>query len=208
MFVFYILIAVILLYSIILHEIAHGKVADMMGDSTARAYGRLTLNPIPHLDLFGTMLPILLLMSGAPIVFGWAKPVPINPYSFNDYRKGMIWVSAAGILTNLFVAWLLATIVRFIPNPTSEMMYILVAALKFGVRINIVLAVFNLLPIPPLDGSKLFSMLLPAEQAEFINKLEPYGFMILLLILIFPPTQIVLRTVINFIYNLMMLSLF
>ncbi len=197
---FYLLIAFILLYSIILHEIAHGKVAEMMGDGTARMYGRLTLNPIPHLDLFGTLLPVLLLLSGAPIIFGWAKPVPINPYNFTDYKKGMIWVSSAGIITNLMVAWILAILVKFIPFPA-----IIAHALIFGVRINIVLAVFNLLPIPPLDGSRLFQMLLPSQYSEFIYKLEPYGFFVLLLILIFPPTQMLLWGIISFIFNLMML---
>jgi len=197
---FYLLIAFILLYSIILHEIAHGKVAEMMGDDTARMYGRLTLNPIPHLDLFGTLLPIFLLLSGAPIIFGWAKPVPINPYNFTDYKKGMIWVSSAGIITNLMVAWILAILVKFVPFPA-----IIAHALIFGVRINIVLAVFNLLPIPPLDGSRLFQMLLPSPYSDFISRLEPYGFFVLLLILIFPPTQILLWSVISFIFNLMML---
>ena len=197
---FYLLIAFILLYSIILHEIAHGKVAEMMGDDTARMYGRLTLNPITHLDLFGTLLPIFLLLSGAPIIFGWAKPVPINPYNFTDYKKGMIWVSSAGIITNLMVAWILAILVKFVPFPA-----IIAHALIFGVRINIVLAVFNLLPIPPLDGSRLFQMLLPSPYSDFISRLEPYGFFVLLLILIFPPTQILLWSVISFIFNLMML---
>jgi len=204
MLLFYVLIAFILLYSIILHEIAHAKVAEMMGDSTARFSGRITLNPIPHLDLFGTLLPIMLLLSGSPLVFGWAKPVPINPYNFNDYKKGMLYVSAAGIVTNLFVAWLLATVVKFIPVE----MYVLAAALKFAVRINIVLAVFNLLPIPPLDGSKIFSMLLPHQYSQYIYKIEPYGFMILLLVLIFPPTQMLLWSIISFIYNLMMIKIF
>ncbi len=204
---FYILIAFILLYSIILHEIAHGKVAGMMGDDTARMYGRLTLNPIPHLDLFGTMLPIFLLMSGSPIVFGWAKPVQINPHNFVDYKRGMIWVSAAGILTNLLIAWTLATILKFIPTNT-DLLYIFARALAFGVRINIVLAIFNLLPIPPLDGSRLLSMFLPSEYSEYIYRMEPYGFFILLFILIFPPTQALLWGVINFVYNLMMLNLF
>jgi len=197
---FYLLIVFILLYSIVLHELAHGKVAELVGDTTARMYGRLTLNPIPHLDLFGTLLPILLLMSGAPIVFGWAKPVPINPYNFTDYKKGMIWVSAAGIITNLFLAWILAIVVKFLPLPT-----IFHQALLFGVQINIVLAVFNLLPIPPLDGSKLFQMILPSQYSEFIYRLEPYGFFLLVLILIFPPTQMLLWAVINFIFNLMMI---
>ncbi|KPJ67192.1 hypothetical protein AMJ44_07335 [candidate division WOR-1 bacterium DG_54_3] len=208
MFIFYILIAFIILYSIILHELAHAKVAEMMGDPTARMYGRLTLNPVPHLDLFGTLLPILLLLSGSPIVFGWAKPVPINPYNFSDYRKGMLYVSAAGIATNLFVAWLLATVVKFLPAPDSSGMLILEQALIFGVRINIVLAVFNFLPIPPLDGSKIFSMILPYQYAQYIYKMEPFGFLILLLVLIFPPTQMLLWGAISFIYNLMMIRIF
>jgi Zn-dependent protease len=200
---YYLLIAFILLYSIILHELAHGKVAEMMGDSTARFSGRITLNPIPHLDLFGTLLPVLLLMSGSPIVFGWAKPVPINPYNFTDYKKGMIWTSIAGVLTNLFVAWVLATIVKFIPTDT-QFMYIVSSALLFGVRINIILAVFNLIPIPPLDGSRLLSMLLPYEYAQYIYRMEPFGFFILLFVLIFPPTQALLWAVISFVYNLVM----
>jgi Zn-dependent protease len=205
---FYILIAFILLYSIILHEMAHGKVAEIMGDPTARMYGRLTLNPIPHLDLFGTLLPVLLLLVGSPIVFGWAKPVPINPYNFTDYRKGMIWVSAAGILTNLFVAWILATVVKFLPESNNVILHALAQALTFGVRINIVLAVFNLIPVPPLDGSRLFSTLLPYEFAQYIYRLEPFGFFILLFILMFPPTQMLLWAVINFIFNLMMFKIF
>ncbi|MBU0672702.1 MAG: site-2 protease family protein [Candidatus Margulisbacteria bacterium] len=207
-FLFYLLIAFILLYSIILHELAHGKVAEMMGDTTARMYGRLTLNPIPHLDPFGTILPILLVMIGAPIVFGWAKPVPINPNSFTDYKKGMIWVSAAGILTNLFVAWTLATVVKFLPEATTSGMYVLQQALLFGVRINIVLAIFNLIPIPPLDGSRLLSMFLPPRYSEYIYRMEPFGFFILIFLLMFQPTQALLWGIISFVYNLMMIRLF
>ncbi len=207
-FIFYILIALILLYSIILHELAHGKVAEMMGDATARMYGRLTLNPIPHLDPFGTILPIILVLIGSPIVFGWAKPVPINPYNFFDYKKGMIWVSAAGILTNLFVAWVLATFVKVLPPATTSGMYIFQQALLFGVRINIVLAIFNLIPIPPLDGSKLLAMFLPYQYSEMIRRMEPFSFMILLFILMFPPTQILLWGMINFVFKLMMIKMF
>lgn len=207
-FLFYVLIAFILLYSIILHEMAHGKAAEIMGDGTARMYGRMTLNPIPHLDPFGTILPIILIMIGSPIVFGWAKPVPINPYNFNDYRKGMIWTSAAGILTNLFVAWVLATIFKFLPEPTTNLMYVVQQAMLFGVRINIVLAIFNLMPIPPLDGSKLFAMLLPSQFSQYIYKMEPFGFFILLFVLMFPPTQALLWGIISFVYNLMMIRIF
>ncbi|MBN2057413.1 MAG: site-2 protease family protein [Candidatus Saganbacteria bacterium] len=204
---FYILIAAILLYSIILHELAHGKVAQMMGDNTAEMYGRLTLNPIPHLDPFGTILPILLVLIGSPIVFGWAKPVPINPYNFNDYRKGMIWVSAAGILTNLFVAWVLATVVKLMPAATDNLTYAIQTALIFGVRINIVLAIFNLIPIPPLDGSRLLAMFLPYQYSQYIARMEPFGFFILIFILMFPPTQALLWGIISFVYGLMMMKL-
>jgi Zn-dependent protease len=197
-----------MLYSIILHEIAHGKVAELMGDSTAKMYGRLTLNPLPHIDPFGIILPILLIMIGAPIVFGWAKPVPINPYNFHNYRQGIIWVSAAGILTNFFVAWILATMLKLIPNNPSDFVYLVQQVLDYGIHINIVLAIFNLIPIPPLDGSKLASMFLPYEQAAAIQRLEPYSFLILILILTFPPTQEILWLLVNLVYNLMMLKLF
>ncbi|MBI5400354.1 site-2 protease family protein [Candidatus Saganbacteria bacterium] len=204
---FYILVALVLLYSIILHEIAHGKAAEVMGDGTARMYGRLTLNPWPHLDPFGTILPILLILIGSPMVFGWAKPVPINPYNFTDYRKGMLWVSAAGILTNLFVAWILAASIKFLPPADANLSYLLREALNFGVRINIVLAVFNLIPIPPLDGSQLLKTLAPDFYDSYIRPIEPFGMIILIMFITFPGTQILLGTVIEWIYNLLMLRL-
>ncbi|MFC1568429.1 site-2 protease family protein [Candidatus Margulisiibacteriota bacterium] len=207
-FLFYALIAVILLYSIILHEIAHGKVAEMMGDPTAKMYGRLTLNPIPHLDPFGTALPVLLLLLRAPIVFGWAKPVPINPYNFSDYKKGMIWVSAAGVLTNLLIAWVFATVLKFLPVPSTALAAIVQEALDFGVVINIVLAVFNLLPIPPLDGSRLFSMLLPYQYSQYIDRMEPFGFFILIFIFMSGLSRVIILPIIRFIYNLMMFRIF
>ncbi|MEE8638534.1 MAG: site-2 protease family protein [Candidatus Margulisiibacteriota bacterium] len=205
---FYILIAFILLYSIILHELAHAKVAEMMGDPTARMHGRITLNPIPHLDPYGTALPVLLLLLRAPIVFGWAKPVPINPYNFRDYKKGMIYVSSAGIVANLFVAWMLATVVKFLPEANSTGMYVLQQALMFGVRINIILAVFNFLPIPPLDGSRIFSMILPYRYSQYIDRMEPFGFFILIFIFMSGLARMVILPIINFIYNLMMFRIF
>ncbi|PIS28404.1 site-2 protease family protein [Candidatus Saganbacteria bacterium CG08_land_8_20_14_0_20_45_16] len=205
---FYIVIAFILLYSIILHEIAHGKAAELMGDPTARMYGRMTLNPLPHIDPIGTILPIFLILIGSPIVFGWAKPVPINPYNFHDYKKGMVWTSVAGILTNLFVAWILVTVLKLMPAATNNFTYALQTALMYGVRINIVLAIFNLIPVPPLDGSKLFQMILPYPYSEYIRRIEPYGFFILIFILMFPPTEELLRGIISFVYNLMMIKFF
>jgi Zn-dependent protease len=196
----YIIIILVLLYSIILHEVAHGKMAELMGDPTARLAGRLTLNPIPHIDPIGTVFPILLMLSGAPIIFGWAKPVPINPYNFKNYNRGMTAVSAAGILTNLFIAWVLALLVKFLPgiDPT------LAGVLLFGVRINVVLAVFNLIPIPPLDGSRLFASFLSYKYQEMMYRLEPYGFMILIAILLFPPTEFLLGYIIDLVYGLLL----
>lgn len=204
---FYILIALILLYSIILHELAHAKAAELMGDPTPKYAGRLTLNPIPHIDPVGTLLPLLLLISSSPVVFGWAKPVPINPYNFRDVKKGTLVVSAAGVLTNLSLAWLLATIFKFLPATILDNRF-LSSAFEFGIRINVVLAVFNLIPIPPLDGSKILLSILPAQYRETAYFLERYGLLILLFLLLFPPTALLLNSMIDFVYNLLMLGTF
>jgi len=188
-----IIIALILLYSIILHELAHGQAAELMGDPTARLAGRLTLNPLPHLDPLGTLLPLLLMVTGAPLVFGWAKPVPINPYNFRDREKGMLLVSSAGIVTNLFIAWLLGLVLRFLPVSNEY----LAQALLYGIRINVVLAVFNLIPIPPLDGSRLFAAILPYRFQEYLDRLEQYGLIVLFMLLLFPPTEMLLSFVID-----------
>ena len=183
-----IIIALILLYSIILHELAHGQAAELMGDPTARLAGRLTLNPLPHLDPLGTLLPLLLMVTGAPLVFGWAKPVPINPYNFRDREKGMLLVSSAGIVTNLFIAWLLGLVLRFLPVSNEY----LAQALLYGIRINVVLAVFNLIPIPPLDGSKVLEAILPRglqmQYGQWRRQMEhqPFlGFGIVILFIVF-----------------------
>ena len=174
------------LLAIILHEVAHGWVADKLGDSTARYSGRLTLNPAAHIDLFGTIiLPLVLLISGG-FIFGYAKPVPINPYNLRNPRQDIIWISLAGILTNLALAAVSAMLFRILASlflgSWSLIVNPLMMMLRVSVMINIILAVFNAIPIPPLDGSRVLVHLLPPEQSAIFSKLEPYGFIIILVL--------------------------
>ena len=176
---------VILLFSVILHEVMHGWVALKFGDRTAEQAGRLTLNPIPHIDPIGTiLLPGLLLLTGAPILFGWAKPVPVNPLNFSSLRKGELLVSAAGILANLGLAILAAVIYHILQALPQTFPPIMGAVLRFTVMINLILGIFNLFPIPPLDGSKILLSQLPYNLARSYERLEPYGFIILLILLV------------------------
>ena len=175
------------LLAIILHEVSHGWVADRLGDSTARYSGRLTLNPLAHIDLFGTViLPLILLITPGNFIFGYAKPVPINPYNLRNPRRDMIWVSLSGILTNLALAAVSAMLFRFVasasPGSWSLIAIPLAMMLRVSVMINIILAVFNAIPIPPLDGGRVLAHLLPPEQAAVFSKLEPFGFIIILLL--------------------------
>lgn len=171
---------VILLFSAIIHEVMHGVVAEQFGDGTARQEGRITLNPISHIDPFGSILlpAIMLLSTGGRFAFGAAKPVPVNFNNMRRPRLGMAAVSLAGPFSNLAIAFLLSLPVTFgiIPGDASE---IVVKA----VVINIVLFVFNILPIPPLDGSKILASLLPYRAMETLLRFESYGFIIILLLL-------------------------
>ncbi len=169
----FILLAIPLLYSVIIHEVAHGWVADKMGDSTARWLGRLNLNPMRHLDPIGT---IMLFVFG----FGWAKPVPVNFNNLRNYRKGLIFVSAAGIAANIllaFIAMLVLSTVHFsLFSPVSR-------GLQYLAQINIMLASFNLIPIPPLDGSKILMGFSSRNFQYTLARLEPYGFFIIIMLL-------------------------
>jgi Zn-dependent protease len=172
------LMGVVLLFSVIVHEIAHGYVALLNGDPTARMLGRITLNPGPHIDPIGTViLPLLLLLTHAGMLFGWAKPVPVNPLNYRNYRWGEITVSAAGPLSNLALAVAFSVLLRLgFENPgLMQMAY-------FGVSINIFLALFNLIPIPPLDGSHILAILLPRELARLYDYLQPVGFVLILIL--------------------------
>lgn len=165
--------------AVIIHEYAHGWVAWKLGDSTAKNAGRLTLNPMAHIDAIGTIfLPMVLLITKSPIVFGWAKPVPVDFHRLNNPKKDMVWVGLAGPAANILFAILLSFILKM-SNLTLTGSPLFISTLNSVILINLVLAVFNLLPIPPLDGSRVAMGLLPRDMAIKYAKLEPYGFMII-----------------------------
>ncbi|MCX6719808.1 MAG: site-2 protease family protein, partial [Candidatus Staskawiczbacteria bacterium] len=172
--------------SVITHELAHGYVAYGLGDPTAKYEGRLTLNPLKHLDPFGSIiLPLLLFIAGSPFLFGWAKPVPINPYNFTDKKYGEIKVSIAGPASNFALAIFFGLILRFIPNIFLFGNPGIAIALSYIVAINIWLGVFNLIPIPPLDGSWILFSFLPASMQGAKVFLKQYGIVILVLLILF-----------------------
>ena len=199
--VFYI---AILIMSVVIHEISHGFMAEYFGDSTARHAGRLTLNPIKHLDLFGSIiLPALLISSGSPVMFGWAKPVPYNPDNLNDKKWGEVAVAAAGVLANFFVAFIFGMLVRLVPlfgftEILSDKFYFIISVI---VVTNLALGVFNLIPIPPLDGSKIFFSLLPASFYSVIAIIEQYSLILLLIFVVF--FSGILSPIIGFLYHLL-----
>lgn len=202
---FFAISIIILLFSVIVHEVMHGVMALKFGDHTAERAGRLTLNPIPHIDLFGTiLLPALLIFTGSPILFGWAKPVPVNPLNFSNLRKGELLVSAAGILANFALAAAAALIFHLLNALPQTFPALLGSLLRFAVLINLVLGIFNLFPIPPLDGSKILLSQLPYNLARQYQKIEPYGFLILLILLMVPFGRgSLLQTVLGFLVGLL-----
>ncbi len=168
-----------LLIAITFHEVAHGWVAYRLGDPTAKNHGRLTLNPIPHIDPIGALMLLL-------FRFGWAKPVPVNPMYFRgDRRRGMLMVALAGPVTNFILAFLVAALVSVVLNymPITGFSIFLLNFLLMLLIYNVFLGMFNLLPVPPLDGSKILSNLLPIRFSPIFAQLEQYGFFILILLI-------------------------
>jgi Zn-dependent protease len=181
----------VLLFSVVLHEYAHGWQALREGDDTAYMLGRITLNPIPHIDLFGSiLLPVMLALLNSPFMIGWAKPVPVNPRKYRNYKAGDIRVSLAGIVVNIGLAvigtFLLIGVIylaEYAPSitPTLE---VVAKMVQYGILINLVLAFFNLIPIPPLDGSHVLYHLLPPQLGMRYRELNRYGMLILMALLI------------------------
>lgn len=189
------------LFAITLHEVAHGWMARRLGDPTAEMLGRLTLNPLKHIDPVGTILvPGILLLMGSGVLFGWAKPVPVTVENLRNPRRDMAWVAAAGPLANLLMAVLWAFIIHVglwtievSPGVARPLVFMGVA----GVFINTILMVLNLVPIPPLDGGRVAMSLLPGPWAWRLSRLEPYGILIILLLLVSGVLGIVIWPVIS-----------
>ncbi|MFA7252808.1 MAG: site-2 protease family protein [Candidatus Paceibacterota bacterium] len=174
----------ILIVSVMAHEVAHGATAYLFGDPTAKNQGRLTLNPIKHIDLFGSIiLPLVLVISGSSFILGWAKPVPYNPYNLRNRRWGEFCVSIAGIIVNLLIALFFALILNFHQNLglSAPAQYLI----KYIIFLNLVLMVFNLVPIPPLDGSKILIAFLPDRYERFVISMERYGLFVLIVFIVF-----------------------
>ncbi len=177
---------VILIFSIVIHEFAHGWMADYLGDPTARHMGRLTLNPIPHIDLIGSIIiPLFLILSNAGFIIGWAKPVPYNPYNLRDQKNGPALVGAAGPASNLLLALIFGIIIRVLLLQGVAMNSDMIMLFSVIVFCNILLAVFNLVPIPPLDGSKILFHFLPYSMHGVRETLERNGMLFLILFIFF-----------------------
>ncbi|KPJ73341.1 hypothetical protein AMJ48_01700 [Parcubacteria bacterium DG_74_1] len=180
----YIFLIAILIFSVVIHEVSHGAVANYLGDPTAKYAGRLTLNPIKHLDPIGSVLvPLFLVLMKSPFLIGWAKPVPVNPYNFNDQKYGSAKVALAGPGANLAVALFFGLTLRFFPGIAVTPSLVLI--FSYIVFINILLAIFNLLPVPPLDGSHILFTFLPPRFERFKIFLGQFGIFVLLFLIFF-----------------------
>jgi Zn-dependent protease len=218
-----------LVFAVSFHEAAHGFIANRLGDPTARMLGRLTLNPIRHIDLWGTIIiPLVLIISQAGILFGYAKPVPINPRYFKDPKKGMAWVALAGPGINFSLALVSGIVFRIILWIYPDLYPLIltggrtfagagIAAWLFvplllmlikSVQINVILGVFNLLPIPPLDGGRVMMGILPDRPAQKLGQIEPWGFYIVIFLIILDPFKVMSHLIYGIMDVLSVLFLF
>lgn len=203
-----------ILFAIILHEVSHGFVAEKLGDPTARRMGRLTLNPIAHIDPFGTVImPIaLFIFTNGQFVFGYAKPVPINPFNFRNPKRDMAISAAAGPGINILLAVLSVLVLKYLLLPvsgvvpdevTGTFLKPLALMLSANVSVNVILAAFNLIPVPPLDGGRILMGLLPQRQAEIVGRIEPYGMIVVILLVATGLTRVIVLPVIRLIMHVL-----
>ncbi len=191
------LMIVPILFSLSVHEVCHGYAAYVLGDPTAKMQGRLTLNPIKHIDIFGLAVLFITRM------IGWAKPVPVDPRYFKNPRKDMLWVALAGPASNLFLGLIFALLLNYVgPLMTGNFFYPVKAMMEIMVFINVGLAIFNLIPIPPLDGGRVLVGILPENMANSWARIEPYGFIILLILVFTKTVNFVIFPIIRVIVNI------
>jgi Zn-dependent protease len=189
------IVAVPILVAVMFHEVAHGFIAKKLGDPTAKMLGRLTLNPLSHIDLFGTIImPLMLyLFTNGQFIFGYAKPVPINPHNFKNPKRDMAISAAGGPVTNIILAFISMAALKYMIPPLSDILPIeiskkiltpLAMMLESSIFINIILASFNLIPLPPLDGGRILSGFLPRRYSSVLERIEPYGMIILIILVL------------------------
>lgn len=198
---------VVLLFSLSIHEAAHAWAADQLGDPTGRDLGRVTLNPVAHVDPLGTVLFPLIGLIGGGLIFGWAKPVPVHPGRLENPKKGSLLVAAAGPASNVVAACGFLIVLKIFPMLLSsvgpeDVAYPFFLLCQQGLFLNVILAVFNLIPIPPLDGSWILAGLLPDHMARWIDSVRPYSFMLLILLLMSGTLGSILGPVLGFVQRL------
>ena len=195
------------LFAVVLHEVAHGWVANRLGDPTAARLGRLTLNPISHVDIYGTILiPLFLVAVGAPFIFGYAKPVPVNFNNLGNPKRDMIWVAAAGPVTNIILAVASGYMLKAVYGLANLLPEIIQSPLAMmallSVNMNVMLAAFNLLPLPPLDGGRVLVGVAPQPLSSIVARIEPFGFIIVLALLMTHTLDFILEPFIYFVLQL------